>query len=330
MENPGETRFLPTIRHRALGLCAVGLAVLTVFALAAVPSSAAQGLEEESTGHDVAITGPPLATTRSKLSEHEREYILSADAQEQAERLIQAAINHDEGATELIAQLVPNWYGHVAFTKSWNDLEALAMASKDVRVRAVAIETHLAMANVPQKSESVTHLINAADKTPMNRPHYAHLLGMLGNRGVEAERIREWLLTWARESGLAGAAAAEGPEGPRAALEDQARIAVVQALALIAAEEDMHELLTMLREDPSPRVRRQVLRSIGRTGMFTQSQRWHAIPPLLDLTLDPAVDDLTRHQVFDCLRDISGASLPDDSNSWQTWFYEDSRKRSGS
>jgi len=327
MASSGDSRFLPTLRGRTLGLRAVGLAVLTIFALAVVPAGAAQVLGEESTGHDVAITGPPLATTHSKLSEHEREYILSAAAQEQAERLIQAAINHDEGATELITQLAPNWYGRVAFTKSWNDLEALAMASKDIRVRAVAIETHLAMANVPQKRESVTHLINAADQTPVNRPHYARLLGMLGNRGVEAERIREWLLTWARESGLAGAAASEGP---RAASEDEARIAVVQALALIADEEDMHELLTMLREDPSPRVRRQVVRSISRTGMFTQSQRWHAIPPLLDLTLDPEVDDLTRHEVFDCLRDISGASLPDDSNSWQTWFYQDSHKRSGS
>jgi hypothetical protein len=165
--------------------------VLTVFALAAVHSGAAQALWEELTGHNVAITGPPLPTTHSKFSEHEREYILSAPAQEQAERLIQAAINHDEGATEFIAKLAPDWYGRVVFTKSWNDLEAVAMASNDVRVRAAAIETHLAMANVPQNRDSVTGLISAADENPANRPHHARLLGMLGNRGVQPERIRE-------------------------------------------------------------------------------------------------------------------------------------------
>jgi len=321
MASSGESRSLPSLRRRAVALCAVGCSVLTLFALAAVRSGVAQALGEEPTGHNVAVTGPPLPTTHSKLSEHEREYILSAAAQEQAERLIQAAINRDEGATELIAKLAPDWYGRVVFTKPWNDLEAVAMASNDVRVRAAAIETHLAMANVPQKTDSVTRLINATEKNPVNRPHYARLLGMLGNRGVQPERIREWLLSWAHESPLAAV------EAPRAALEEEARIAVVQALALIADDEDMHELLTMLREYPSPRVRRQVVRSISRTGMFTQSQRWHAIPPLLDLTLDPAVDDLTRHEVFDCLRDITGASLPDDRNAWHTWFYEESRRR---
>jgi hypothetical protein len=45
------------------------------------------------------------------------------------------------------------------------------------------------------------------------------------------------------------------------------------------------------------------------------------------LFLDPAVDDLTLHEVFDCLRDITGANLPDDSNAWQTWYYEDARRR---
>jgi hypothetical protein len=54
--------------------------------------------------------------------------------------------------------------------------------------------------------------------------------------------------------------------------------------------------------------------------MFSAEQRRTAVPRLLDLAQDGALDAQTRTWVFQALRDITGQSLPHDATQWRRWY----------
>ena len=84
--------------------------------------------------------GKPISPDHSKLSEHNIEWLNTQPAQVQMEFLLGAAINHDHGATDMIAKLLETWHGKLHRTQRWQDLETTALYSNDLRVRAAAIE----------------------------------------------------------------------------------------------------------------------------------------------------------------------------------------------
>src|SRR6476646_2095900 len=86
-------------------------ATLTALLVFAVRSGALEAVLKIFNGHNIPVQGTPVAATHSKLSEHEREYIESLPPQKQAEELIRAAINHDEGATAMIMEKLESWKG---------------------------------------------------------------------------------------------------------------------------------------------------------------------------------------------------------------------------
>ncbi len=291
------------IGRRRLRMLALVFCGAVFLAIVAARTGVAQAALDYVTGHNASVTGPVLPATHSKYSEHEVEYIQGQPPQEQAERLLQAAMNRDEGATDLIEKLSPGWYGKIKLTKSLSTFEVSAMNANDVRVRAAAIETHLASANLVKNPATVTALIHDAETNLTHRPTDAYLLGMLANRGVQPERVHEWLLTWSREP------------------ESRSRIAVVQALAILANDDAVSDLLQILRLDEDAGVRAEAAHSIARTGMLTEQQRWHAVPELIQMT--PGMANPGRHEVFDALREITGKTdLPDDNAAWQTWWSE--------
>lgn len=69
------------------------------------------------------------------LSEHEIERISGLSAQEQAETLMQRAVNRYAGATELIDERVGSWAGQIGFSDQLYSLTNAGYESPDLRVR---------------------------------------------------------------------------------------------------------------------------------------------------------------------------------------------------
>ena len=276
--------------------------MLAMVLLFAARSGALQAVLDILTGHQLPVSGPPVAATHPKLSEHNIEWLKQQPAQEQAEFLLSSAINHDEGATALIDQSVPQWRGQIERTRKWQDLETVALYSNDLRVRAAAIEINLAVNKLDKSDETAERMIEAARQDAQYRHWAAWELGMLANRGVSVERIHQQLAEWIHDP------------------DQQTRFWSVEGLAHIGTDDTIANFLDVFRNDPSLDVRERAGCSLAKSGMMTREQRMKAVPGLLDLTDDPSLDPTTRGWIYQALREITDETLPNDPGAWRTWF----------
>jgi hypothetical protein len=288
---------------------AVLLVLLAGFLVFATRSGALESVLEILTGHKLSAQGAPVMATPSRLSEHEIEYIQGLAPQQQAEQLITAAINHDDGATAMIMTRVDSWHGHIKRTKNWETLEQTALYSNDLRVRAAMIESDLASYDVDKSSEWADRLIQSGQETLGNRPYDAWVLGMLANRGVETERIHQLLRDWIHDS------------------DEQTRFWAVEGLAHIGTDDTIPEFLDVLRNDPSQSVRERAGCSLAKSGMLTREQRMIAIPGLIEIAADPSVDSVTQGWAFQALREISDEPVGNDVAAWRNWYDRHGRER---
>ncbi|PYT55566.1 MAG: hypothetical protein DMG46_19640 [Acidobacteria bacterium] len=225
------------------------------------------------------------------------------------EFLLGAAINHDHGATDMIAKLVEGWHGKLHRTERWQDLETTALYSNDLRVRAAAIEINLAVNNLAKTEDTAKELMESGKQQESNRPWDAWELGMLASRGIEADRIHELLVTWAHDN------------------QQQARFWAVEGLAHIGTEETIKDFLDVLRNDSSMDVRERAGCSLAKSGMLTREQRMKAMPGLLELTDDPSLNATTRLWVYQALREITNENLPNDPATWRNWYFSKGTER---
>lgn len=223
-------------------------------------------------------------------------------SQQQAQRLLERAINHYDGAIELLDQRVPAWYGRLNLDAQFNSLLTAAINSNDLRVRAAAIEIFLAAYNVPKTSESAFTMMERVNQDPQWRPHALWMLGALGNRGVEPERVQNALFDRLRDP------------------EEKTRYWAVEGVALLGTAATIERLLGVFHDDPSPLVRERAACSLAQSGMLAREQRLTAVPEILKFTDDPALDPATHNWAFQALRDITGASLANDPAAWRTWW----------
>jgi hypothetical protein len=286
-------------RSQVFMVLGVFFAALLLFASR---SGALQTMFEIITGHNLPAQGVPVAATHSRLSEHEREYIEKLPPQQQAEQLLQAAINHDEGATGMIMDKLSGWTGHLSKTKTLETLEQTALYSNDLRVRAAMIEVDLVAYRVEKNSEAADRLMEDGRQTPDNRPFDAWVLGMLANRGVETERIHHLLREWSHDPA------------------EQTRFWAVEGLAHLGTDDTIPEFIDVLRNEPAMDVRERGGCSLAKSGMLTREQRMKAVPGLIELAADPSVDDITRGWVFQALREIANEPLGNDVSAWRNWF----------
>jgi hypothetical protein len=276
--------------------------VLAVLMFLAGRSGALETLWNLITGHQISLTGAPVAATHSKLSEHEREYILRQRPQQQAEMLMEAAVNHDQGATDLIMQQLPSWEGKLHRSKRWDDLELTARYSNDLRVRAAAVETDIVVYGLTKSPESADSLIESAEQNPSSRALIAYELGMLANRGVAVDRIHEWLRKMAHDS------------------DEQTRYWAVEGLAFIGTDDTIPDFLDVLANDPSLNVRERGGCSLAKSGMLTREQRMKAVPGLIGLADNASLDPTTHGWVYQALREITDENIANDPASWRNWW----------
>jgi hypothetical protein len=307
----GDPKILGTKTRILLGWMVFLIAVLAYTLLMADRSPAHQAGDQldDEPSTPVAVPGKPVPADNARLSEHNIQWLKTQPPQVQMEFLLGAAINHDQGATDLIAEYVVRWHGRLHRTDRWQDLETTALYSNDLRVRAAAIEINLAVNGLSETEETVSGLIESADKQASSRPWSAWELGMLANRGTEPDRIHERLVTWVHDK------------------DQQTRFWAVEGLAHIGSERTIQDFLDVLRNDPSMAVRERAGCSLAKSGMLTREQRMKAVPGLLELTDDPALNEGTRTWVYQALREITDENLPNDPATWRNWYSTNGAKK---
>jgi HEAT repeats len=286
---------LGILRTRVLGVLIAGAILVYTVAFGASPGP-------QQAGEQLPVPGKAVPADQGKLSEHNIDWLRTQPPQVQAEFLLGAAVNHDQGATDLVAKRVDTWQGKIHKSQRLDDLEMTALYSNDLRVRAAGIEINLAFSNLPKNEDTALRLIESAEKNPSNRPWAAWELGMLANRGVAQDRINELLATWIHDP------------------NQQTRFWAVEGLAYIGTDETIKNFLDVFRNDPSLEVRERAGCSLAKSGMLTREQRMKAVPGLIELTDDPSLDATTRSWIYQALREITDVSLPSDPATWRNWY----------
>ena len=237
------------------------------------------------------------------LSEHELEVLDSMSPQAQAELLLERSINHFRGANEQIAARAVRWRGHVTLSDRLDHLFRTAINSDDLNVRIAGIEVDIAARNLVKSAATVDRLEPIArfgEQGP--RANALWDLALVGNRGVERERIAQILLDSIHDR------------------NENIRYWAVEGLAYLATDTVVAPLLEVFHDDPSPMIRERAACGLAQSGMLDDRQRRSAVPELLNFADDPVMDPQTRSWVYQALRDITGQSLPHDPVAWRTWY----------
>lgn len=240
------------------------------------------------------------------LSEHHLDVLDAMSPQTQAEFLLERAINRYRGATEQIAARADRWRGKITLNERLNGLFMIALSSDDWQVRAAAIELDLAALDV-QKSALAFDALEPDARQGEQGPRANALwrIGLLGSRGVQAERALDILMSSIHDENV------------------NIRYWAVEGLAYLGTDDIIAPLLGVFHDDPSPMIRERAACGLAQSGMLTATQRLTAVPPLLDFAEDQSLDDQTRSWVFQALRDITGQTLPRDAAAWRAWYAKD-------
>ncbi len=295
----------PTVGKRRLVVLIIALALTICVAVNPAPIKAAWAEFERI----IQLKSDPLPASPAKLSDHEIEGLSAMAPQQQAQLLMERAINHYEGAIEWIDKDVPSWYGQLVVDKGpLAGLLYTAINANDLRVRAASLEITLAGYNLPKSPESVDQLLVRLQDEPEHRAWLMWILGVLGNRGVETARLENVFLDRIHDP------------------DETTRAYAVIGLGLLATDRSIAPLLEAFRDDPSPNVREGAACAIAQSGMFREEQRMGAVPGLIKMMDDASLDSATRSWVFQALRDITGAGLGSDPAAWRNWWSQNERR----
>jgi hypothetical protein len=94
----------------------------------------------------------------------------------------------------------------------------------------------------------------------------------------------------------------------------------VEGLSFLGSDQVVAQLLDVFDDDPSAMIRERAACSLAQSGMRNETQRWRAVPRLLEFTSDGALDAETRGWVFQALRDVTGQWPPPDLWAWKRWY----------
>jgi hypothetical protein len=251
----------------------------------------------------IGLTDPPVPASANVLSEHETEALDGMPPQAQATLLLERAINHYRGANEQIATRSSRWRGEIRLDEKLNHLFMTAINSSDLTVRVAGIEVDIAARGLTKTAETVDRLESLARTAEQGaRVNAMWDLALIGNRGVEPERVFDILMASVHDDNV------------------NVRYWAVEGLAYLAADASIEPLLDVFHDDPAASIRERAACGLAQSGMFSAEQRRRAIPRLLEYADDPSLDDETRGWVFQALRDITGRSLPRDAAAWRQWF----------
>ncbi len=251
--------------------------------------------------------------------------------QEQAKILLERAISRTDRApaqteAEIEARL-DRWQRKLHWDAELGRLITAALNSEDRAVRTSAIEVQLAAYGLAQNDSSVDALVRQTNSSNHAQKVWAlWVLGLLGNRGVETDRVVQMLTSHlnARDSSKelnANTNTASTKERREANYDDEdSRAWAVEGLGLVGTNATIAPLLDALRNDPSKTVRERAACSLAESGMLSREQQRIAVPQLINDSDDPALDLQTHAWAFQVLAEITKQHLPNDSAAWRDWY----------
>ena len=222
--------------------------------------------------------------------------------QEQAELLLEAAIQHSASAGEQITKRAPAWRGRLKPTPRLKGLVDVGLNSPALDIRAAAVEVELGVNNLAENKATADALIARIQRDPEARAWGLWMLGALGNRGVETGRILAVLSEYSRDS------------------SEKTRFWALEGLSLLGREQSIPVLLTALRSDTSQSVRERAASALGHSGMLTKEQRFTAVPQLIEDASDRSLDTSTQILAYQALHDITGARIDDTPSAWREYW----------
>ena len=254
------------------------------------------------------LSGDPVPASSATLSEHELEELNSMPPQQQAERLLERTINHYAGASNELARRLESWSGKIHSTPELDHLTETAYSASDLRVRAAALELWLVRDGIRKTPQQVDDLIQEATATPERRYFSLSMLGILGNRGIEPDKVLRTLTYYAHD-----------PTGP-------ARAGAINGLGLLGTEGTIPVLLDIFRHDSSSDLRERAACNLADSGMLLRDLRQKAVPELIAFLQDHELDPSTRKWVLQALREITQQNLPDNPSAWLSWYSSHSER----
>jgi hypothetical protein len=256
----------------------------------------------------IGLTGKQQPASPAILSGQEIENLDHQNPQQQAELLLERAINHYEGATDQIATRLDDWQGKLKLDPRLNNLVTTALNSDDLHVRAATIEIDLVANDIHKTSDDAEHLLSLGQfGSQQERVWALWTAGLLGNRGVEQERITQVLATQLRDA------------------NPDVRQWAVEGISYVGTDAAIQPLLQTLHDDPSPTVRERAACALAQSGMLTQEQRQTYVPKLIEFAEDLSLDPQTQTWVYHALRDITAQNLPNDAAAWRNWYTSSGR-----
>jgi hypothetical protein len=249
------------------------------------------------------LQGSSATTSTGGMHARDRERLDGQGPQKQAEALLESAINHHDEASDQIGARVEQWQGKLQLDTRLNGLLTAAFNSNEMSVRVAGVEVDLAALGVTKTQQSVERLSQQAQSGTQSQRIWAlWKLGLLGNRGVEPERVNQILISHVRDP------------------DAEVRHWAVEGLAYLGTNESIAPLLQVLHDDPSPMVRERAACSLAQSGMLSKEQRHSAVSQLVNDAGDTSLDAQTHAWVFHALRDITGQTLPDEAATWRDWY----------
>ena len=248
----------------------------------------------------------PDAATASRIPTRDLD---RQQPQAQAEALLERAVSRDDNAPDQITSRVDQWRGRLKWDSRLSALTTAALNSRDMQVRTSAVEVELAAYGLTKNESSLDSLIEQSNSSDHARKIWAlWTLGLMGNRGVESERVVEVLSSHLQN------------KDKNNNNDEDSRRWAAEGLALVGTSSTIAPLLQAMHDDPSPLVRERAACGLAQSGMLAQQQRLTAVPQLLNYTDDPTLDAQTHAWAFQALTDITGQRLPNDSAAWRNWY----------
>jgi len=251
-----------------------------------------------------------VSTPEPGAKETDTEEISRLAPQQQAERLLELAIQQPDPSLSLIHRNLTSWRGHLQDSDRLFHLVLEALNSNDPRVRIAAVEIDLAANNLMKAPESFEKLQRQIQSGSDERFMALWRLGALGNRGVEPSEAFRTLKLYTQNR------------------NQEVRFWAVEGLAMLGNRESIDVLLDILAHDSAAQIRQRAANALSRSGLLTGEQRLTAVPQLLNLLDDDSLDAATQNLVSATLEAITGASFGKNAAAWRDWWaHHDSREK---
>jgi hypothetical protein len=225
----------------------------------------------------------------------------NSSRQGEAEYLLERLASGDSKAASEILTASDGWTGRTRRTAKASQLVNVTLNQHDLRLRGAALQATLALDGVSRDGDGLSRLELAATD-PNARAWALWMLGALGNRGVQQERIVEILKGFL-----------DDPDA-------RTRSGAVYGLGTVATQETVSLLLDRFRNDASLLVQESAACSLAEAGMYTHEQRMVAAASFVGWMDDALTSPQQKAWAVQALRDISGRNLGTNTAAWQQWY----------